>query len=200
MGVAVVAVTMVIAVVRVTVMVGMAVPLAKARLAKEGHDHHARHIDGSDQRRQGGDHPEELAPAVGQRRSRPGLPEDLILAEETGEKREATDRQPPGHHRGKGDRHILLQSAHPADVLFFVHSVNDGTRAEKEERLEEGVSDDVKDTGSDRPDSAGEEHITELGDGRVGQHLLDVILGKSDRRREDGRRRPNNGHDRHCRW
>ena len=48
----------------------------------------------------------------------------------------------------------------------------------------------VEDTGGECADSEGEEHVSELRDGRIGEHALDVVLHQADGRGEDGRRAP----------
>jgi hypothetical protein len=50
---------------------------------------------------------------------------------------------------------------------------------EEQQRLEEGVGDHVEDGGHVGPGADGEEHVAELRDRRVGEHLLDVVLGQA---------------------
>ena len=59
-----------------------------------------------------------------------------------------------------------------------------GAGPEEEQRLEEGVRDEVEDRRGEGADPGGEEHEPELGNGRVGQHLLDVVLLYGDGRRD----------------
>ena len=47
------------------------------------------------------------------------------------------------------------------------------------------------------PDAAGQEHVAQLRDRRVRQHLLDVVLHQADRSREEGRETPDHSHDEH---
>ncbi len=69
-------------------------------------------------------------------------------------------------------------------VLLVVHAVDHRAGAEEEQRLEEGVGDHVEQAGDVGAGPDGEEHVAELGDGGVGEHPLDVVLGAGDRRRE----------------
>ena len=110
--------------------------------------------------------------------------EDLVLAPEAGERRHAGDRQPADDERDRGDRHELAQHAHLAHVLLVVHPVDDRAGPEEQQRLEEGVRDHVEDGRHVGARADGEEHVAELADRRVGEHLLDVVLGDGDRRRE----------------
>ena len=64
--------------------------------------------------------------------------------------------------------------------------VDDGSGAEEQEALEEGVGDHQEYRRLVGAASAGEDHVTELGHRRVGEHLLDVVLGAGDRRGHEG--------------
>ena len=64
--------------------------------------------------------------------------------------------------------------------------MDDGAGGEEEERLEEGVGHEVEDGGGVGGDSAGEEHVAELGDGGVGEDALDVVLDHADAGGEEG--------------
>jgi hypothetical protein len=70
--------------------------------------------------------------------------------------------------------------------------------AEEQASLEEGMGDQVEDGRDVRADPRREEHVSELTDGRVGQHTLDVPLANSDSGREDGRQ-GSNPRDKHTR-
>ncbi len=47
---------------------------------------------------------------------------------------------------------------------------------EEETSLEEGVGEEVEERGCPGPDTEGQHHVPELADGRIRQHLLDVVL------------------------
>ncbi len=88
----------------------------------------------------------------------------------------------------EGDGDALAQAAHVAHVLLAGERVDDGAGGEEEERLEEGVGEEMEDPGGVRTDAAGEEHVAELRDGGVGEDTLDVVLHYADACGEDGRR------------
>ena len=69
-------------------------------------------------------------------------------------------------------------------VLLAAHGVDDGAGAEEQAGLEEGVRHQVEHAGGVCADAHGGEHVAELADGRVGQHLLDVVLCRADGRGE----------------
>jgi hypothetical protein len=74
----------------------------------------------------------------------------------------------------EGDRHVLLQPAHPADVLLLVHPVDDRSRTEEEERREEAACVTTwKTPAVVAPTAAGQETCSpSCDDGRIGEHLL----------------------------
>ena len=71
-------------------------------------------------------------------------------------------------------------------VLLVAHRRDDGSGTEEQQGLEEGVGDHVEHAGHERTRADREEHVPELGDRGVGQHLLDVVLSH---RRERGNQR-----------
>ncbi len=75
-----------------------------------------------------------------------------------------------------GDRQVLAQAAVTTHVLLVRHGVDHRTGSQEQQRLEEGVGDHVEHARHERPGADGEEHVAELGDGRVREHLLDVVL------------------------
>ena len=91
----------------------------------------SEHVEGREPGAHKGQQPE--SPCAGGER----FPEDLVLAEES---RKWGD---PGYgesadHKGpvRGGK-VMLERAHLLNVLLFMHGMDDGTRTEEEERLEE---------------------------------------------------------------
>ena len=70
------------------------------------------------------------------------------------------------------------------DVLLLVEAVNHAAGAEEQQGFEERVRHHVEDRGTERADSEREEHVAELGDRRVREDLLDVVLHQADRGRD----------------
>jgi len=94
------------------------------------------------------------------------------------------------HHADRvgreGDGHEFSQAAHSANVLFIVAAVNNGTRAEEEQRFEERVREQMKHADRDAADTKAHHHVTELRHGGVGKDAFDVGLRDCDERGEHG--------------
>ena len=122
--------------------------------------------------------------------------EDAVLRPEAGEEdRETAQRQ---HADGIGDereRHVDFEAAHAANVLLLVAAVNHRARAEEQERLEEGVRDEVEHADGDAAEAEAGHHVAELRDGGVGEDALDVVLRDGDERGEDRGGRADPGDD-----
>jgi len=73
--------------------------------------------------------------------------------------------------------------------------VNHAAGAEEQERFEEGVSHEVKNSGGESSDSKGEEHVAELADGRIGKDFFDVILDERHGGGKNGSNRADYGYD-----
>ena len=146
------------------------------------------HVERGDAGAEQGDAPEDPArrAALVERRL-----DDLVLGAEAGERREADDREVAAGEGDEGDRHDLAQPAEAAHVHLVVHAVHDRAGAEEQAGLEEAVGEQVHDAervaGRAEPD--GQDHVADLAHGRVGQHLLDVVLGAADDRAEEQRDR-----------
>jgi hypothetical protein len=91
--------------------------------------------------------------------------QDLVLAEESAEWRHAAKRERCHQERPIGHRELLLQRAHPPDILFVMQRVNDRTGPEEEQGFEEGMGREVI-HGLDRAaDADGHHHVAELREG-----------------------------------
>ena len=107
--------------------------------------------------------------------------ENCVFRPEAGEEDWNTaQRQHADGVGGEGERHVGLEAAHAADVLLFVDAVNDRARAHEQERLEEGVGDEVEHADGDAAEAEASHHVAELGDGGVGEDALDVVLRDGD--------------------
>ncbi len=111
-----------------------------------------------------------------------------IEAGEAGEVRdaEAGQRQRADQHQRPGVRQLGPQAAHFAHVLLVMHGVDHRAGAEEQQRLEEGVREQVEDAGLIGADAAGDEHVAELRAGRIGDDALDVVLHEADGGGEEG--------------
>ena len=146
--------------------------LAAAIGAMEGVDHEPRHVE---RREQGGNdaHRPQHVEGRGLVAARERCGQDLILREEPRETRDTGNGQRGDPHERRRERHPLPQPTHVPHVLGFfaavgvvirvVQSVDHATRAEKEERLEEGVRSEMEDAGRVGADTHAHEHVAELG-------------------------------------
>ena len=157
--------------------------------AVEGHEHEPEHVGGRQHRRQDANHPQRRVAG------RVRLAEDLVLAEEAREARDAGNRHGADQEGPVGDRQVFLEAAHLPEVLLAVQRVNHRAAAEEEQRLEEGVRVEMEDAGAERADAHRQEHVAELRHRRVRQHALDVVLHQADRAGKQRRRRADDRHD-----
>src|SRR5215472_252667 len=102
-----------------------------------------------------------------------GKRDNVVLAIETREEREAGDRQSSDEPGERGDRHKLCQATHKAHVLHLsmhgmVQCMQHTTRAEEEESFEEGVREEVEHTGTGAIcttcHAKADEHVAKLAD------------------------------------
>ena len=68
----------------------------------------------------------------------------------------------------------------------MVHGVDDAAGAEEEEGLEPSVGEDMEEACRKPRGAEAEEHVAQLGDGGVGQHLLDIALHQADAGGKEG--------------
>ena len=104
--------------------------LGRAR-AMEGEEDEPKHVDCRQQRGQHADDPENRVSA------REGAEEDLVLAEEAGEERDARDRNRADEERPVGDRQLAPQPAHAPQILLAAERVK-GRAGPSEASLVEG--------------------------------------------------------------
>src|SRR5215208_1276317 len=90
------------------------------KLPEEGERKQPGHVEGGHNRGEHSHAPKKRR-AVGRRK---GLPKNLVLGEESGQRRNATDSEPPCRKRPVRPRHPPSQPSHLEDILLLVHSVN----------------------------------------------------------------------------
>ena len=90
-------------------------------------------------------------------------------------------------HGPERPRNVRAQAAHLAHVLLAADRVNHRAGRQEQQALEERVRHQVEDAGGECAHAAGHEHVAELRDRGVGEHLLDVGLRDADGRGEEAR-------------
>ena len=86
---------------------------------------------------------------------------------------------------------MLPQAAIEAHVLFVVHGMDHRAGTEEQQRLEEGVGEQVEHRRAIGTAAGGEEHVAELRAGRISDHPLDVVLHHANGRGEQRGAGPN---------
>src|SRR5205814_4300217 len=123
------------------------------------------------------------------------LAENFIFAEKSGEGKNPRDGQRRDPKRSRGNRNLLPQAAHLANVLIAGHRVDHAARPKEQQRFEESMSHQVKDSGGEGAHTQGEEHVSELADGGVGENLLNVVLHERHGGCKNGGNRTDYGDD-----
>ena len=152
-------------------------------VAPEGHPVGAAHVGGGHERGDQAEHEHQ--------RVRAFLPagrtgQDLVLRPETCEREDAGQRECGGKEGCVRDRHLLAKATHLAHVEGVMAGVAHRTGTEEQAGLEERVCEEMEDTGSPGADTEGHDHVTELGDRRIGEHLLQVGLHEGKETADDG--------------
>src|SRR4029453_10102935 len=101
------------------------VPGAGPPLAEKREVQQPEHVRRGQKRRYDRDEPEHDVAA------RERLPENLVLREEPGQRRNARDRDRADEERPVRDGQVLLEPAHVAQVLLAVERVDNGARTEE---------------------------------------------------------------------
>jgi len=175
--------------------VTMVCSFTKALLAVEHEEIHAEGIESRDKHtRQHGE--------VGKSRRRQGAEmhglDDRIFGIEAREKWRTDQRQRTQQRSDPGYRHVTTQAAHIANVLIVVHAHDDGTRSQKEQRLEEGMRHQVEDADLIGRSAQRDGHIAQLRERRVRHHALDVVLDDAQQTHEQRRDRADDQDEIEC--
>ena len=167
--------------------------------ALKGEEVEPEHIEGS---HAGG----EKAHRPEQRITAEGDPENLVFAPEARQGGDATDGHASDEEGDGGYRHVLAQAAHQTHVLgqhrfvahHLFHGMDHRSRAKEKHRLEEGMGDQMKHAGNGGAAAHGQHHVAQLGNGAVGQPLLEIHLGEGNRGpQEAGDRAHHSNHQAH---
>jgi hypothetical protein len=172
--------------------------MAGARLAVEGHEDQPPGIEAGEG---GGD--DEQAEGEGGELAMRGerTLDDSVLGEEAGRAddrhrdADAGQRQRADDHHPVGDGDQLAQTAHLAHVLLVGNGMDDRAGAKEQQRLEEGVGEQVEDRRRIEAHAERDEHVAELRAGRIGNDALDVVLHQADGGGEEGGERADEGDD-----
>ena len=113
--------------------------------------------------------------------------EDAILRPETCKRNNACQCRHARRISDEGQRHVGLEAAHLADVLLLVATVNHRARAHEEQRLEEGVRDQVEHADGNAAHRQTRHHVAKLRNGRIGKDALDVVLCDGNQSGKDRR-------------
>ena len=165
----------------------------RCALPVPGHEQHPGHVERGDARadqRADAENPARVAVLAEVR------PDDGVLGEEPGERRDADDGEVASAERDVGDRHVPGQPAEPPHVHLVVHAVHDRARVEEQPGLVEPVREQERDREhvAGRPEAGPQEHVADLAHGGPGERLLDVVLGAGDDAAEQQRDRAHDGH------
>ena len=167
--------------------------LIRPGFTTEGHEQGPEHVEGGHPRSHGCHQPEqEMAVGTGK-----GLPEDLILAEESGEAGDTGNRQGGKEEGPEGDGGLSSQPSHLSHIQFSAQGVHHAPRPKEEKSFEEGMGHEVEDPCAESPHAHTQEHISQLADGRIGQDFLDIVLAESDGGGIDGRGNTDDRHNGH---
>jgi hypothetical protein len=153
------------------------------------------HAEGVKRGQRRGDQPHHAQQRMLQHR----MVDDLILAPESRQKRKARQGSRPDQHGDERYRHDPPQPAETADIDNSAHGVHHATRAEEQQRLEEGMREQVEDGRAGGKHPHAQEHVAQLADGGIGQDALHVVLHQGDGRGKQRRTAPDDRDQQHDR-
>src|SRR5215472_16830817 len=143
-------------------------------LAKESEEPESKHVKRCKKGSRLAQYPESYA-------STRSLPQDLVLAEKSGQGREAGNGERCHRHRPEGPGNFPPPATHPAHVLLTADGVNHRTRRQEQQAFEECMRHEVKNPRGIGRNPTRHEHIAQLGNSRIGENLLDVSLRNTNR-------------------
>src|SRR5215469_12641143 len=106
----------------------MHVVLAVPRRSKKGQNEDPEHIEGCKSCRDQAHSPEDFSI----RSKSPISPQDRVLAEEPGQRRDSGNGNRSYQEASVSPRHVPLQTAHLSNILQPAHSVNDTSGSKKQ--------------------------------------------------------------------
>ncbi len=160
-------------------------------LAVEGAEDHPEGVDGGEKRADVADGIQRPVPAA----ALAGHEQDVVLGEESGERRDPRQGEAADDEAAVGEGHRLLEAAHLLERLLAGHRPDQRAGGHEEQRLEEGVGHQVKEARRVGADGDAHDHVADLRHRRVGDHALDVRLGEADRAGDQERERADHGAD-----
>ena len=159
-----------------------------ARSAEERHEDQTEHVKRRQPRGNESDQPQ-----PGRMLKR--FSQNLILAEKARQRRNPRDRKRPREESFCRCRNLRPERAHLAHILLAGERVNHAAGAEEEQRLEKRVRHQVENPRRKRAHTHRQKHVTELADGGICEHALDVVLQETHRGRVDRGQCADHRHD-----
>src|SRR3954452_12473489 len=124
-------------------------------LPEESHEPQPEHIKGCQERREHAYQPVNPTSLI-------SPPQNLVLAEEPGQRRNSSDRKRGNRHRPERHRNLRPQPAHLPHVLLTTHSVDDRPCRKEEQSLEERMRHKVEDRCRECRNARSHEHVAKL--------------------------------------
>ena len=172
----------------VTVMIVMAMVCIRVLVitffAMEHQEVHAEGIEGGDKHT--GQHRKVCKARAWQMAFSHGF-DDAVFGIEAGKERRADQSQGTQQGGDPSDGHVLAHAAHPTDVLVVVHAHDDRSSTQEQQGFEEGVCHEVEHGHRVSRSPQGHRHVTQLRQGGVSHHALDVVLNQAQKAHEQSR-------------